>query len=342
MLQRQWYQASPGWARLLSPLEWLYKRLAAAKRERDTALQWQSPVPLVVVGNIAVGGTGKSPLTVALIELLRRRGYHPGVVSRGYGAKGVDYPAFVTGDGEPLQCGDEPLMVVRRTEVPMVIDPDRSAACRHLLAHSNCDVIISDDGLQHYRMGRDLEIAVIDGARGLGNERHLPVGPLREGAERLQHVDYCVVNGASEQRYGCDVAMQLKPAYWCRVRDGKRYSLSEFLPRLGEEGRKVQAFAGIGNPQRFFDTLHELGVQAQSHAFADHYRFSAQDLAPFADDIVLMTEKDAVKCGAFATPHCYYLAVEASLSGEFEQGFCQRIDQLTQKKRESLDGQKVT
>ena len=323
-LQQAWYAGHAGLVALW-PLEKLYCAVVQRKRRKFLAGEldsYRAPVPVIVVGNITVGGTGKTPLILWLIEHCRARGLRVGVVSRGYGGKAAEYPWRVRADDDPAQVGDEPSLLVRRTGVPLAVAPQRAQAVRLLLEQEPLDLVLCDDGLQHYALQRDLELVLIDAARGLGNGRCLPAGPLREPAGRLQSVDAVLLNGAredSEQGY----AMYLQPSALVHVATGRMIPLDHFPP-----GQAMHAIAGIGNPQRFFNTLAELGWQPEGHAFADHAQFTAQDLQ-FADDLpLLMTEKDAVKCRSFAPDHAWYLKVEASPSPAFVEWLDARMTQL--------------
>lgn len=318
-LERAWYGDRP-WLGVLTPVEWLFRRLADRRRQRyqrGVEPVWRAPVPVIVVGNITLGGTGKTPLIVTLIERLCQAGYRPGVVSRGYGGRAPGYPWVVTADSLADQVGDEPLMLVRRTGCPLVVSPRRSEACQTLLERFDCDLILSDDGLQHYALGRDLEIAVVDGARGLGNGRCLPVGPLREPPSRLREVDFVVVNGGTWHCPGSH-SMALEP--------GALHTLGG-TPAESFAG-PVNAVAGIGNPSRFFDTLAGLGYEVIPRPFPDHHRFSARDLCFNNGFPVIMTEKDAVKCRAFASRNRYYLAVNAALPDAFFDALIGRLAAL--------------
>ncbi len=319
-----WYTGHPALA-LLRPLECLYRRVVQGKRERFVQGQgsiYRSPVPLVVVGNITVGGTGKTPLILWLIDHCRRQGLKVGVVSRGYGAKPPLLPWRVTAEQSAAVTGDEPLLIVQRTGVPLMIDPDRSRAVQALTAAEPLDLIFSDDGLQHYRLARDLELVLIDAARGLGNGRCLPAGPLREPAERLQSVDAVLFNGAAEDR-DRGFAFTLRPSALVNLRTGQRRGLDLFVP-----GQAVHAVAGIGNPQRFFNTLQALHWQPQAHAFADHAEYSLAALTFTPSLPLVMTEKDAVKCRAFARDDWWYLAVDAQPSQAFIDWFDARLPSL--------------
>ena len=319
-----WYAGHPALS-LLRPLEWLYRAVVQRKRARFLAGEgviYRAPVPVVVVGNITVGGTGKTPMILWLIEHCRRQGLRVGVVSRGYGAQPPQLPWRVQADQAASVAGDEPLLIVQRSGVPLMIDPDRSRAVAALLAVEPLDLILSDDGLQHYRLARDLELVLIDAARGLGNRHCLPAGPLREPVERLQSVDALLYNGASrdlQDGYG----FTLQPRTLVNLRSGEQQPLSHF-----PAGQALHAVAGIGNPQRFFNTLERLHWRPVAHAFADHASYSAE-LLRFSPALpVLMTEKDAVKCRTFAADDWWYLAVDAEPSAAFVAWFDQQLQRL--------------
>lgn len=332
---RDWYQKK-AWLWILLPLNLLFRLLTALRRwcyRSGLLSSVRVSVPVIVVGNITVGGTGKTPLVTALVEHLRAAGYRPGIASRGYGASPPAYPLSVNAATEVAHCGDEPLMLARRLGVPVVIDRDRVAASDCLVRQHHCDVVITDDGLQHYRLQRDLEVVVIDGQRGLGNAQLLPMGPLREPASRLHGVDWVVVNGEripAELEPLQPLNMSLAAAEWVELSSGKR------LPLDGWEGDKhVHAVAGIGNPQRFFDTLTQLGFDIIPHPFADHHTYTASDL-DFGDRRpIVMTEKDAVKCSRCqpGVP-CWYLTVAAELPTEFFDGVLRRLQQLNSENKQ--------
>jgi len=326
-LQAAWYQGHPALS-LLAPLEWLYRNVAQRRREAFVSGRrpaYRPPVPLIVVGNITVGGTGKTPMILWLIEHCRAQGLRVGVVSRGYGAQPPQLPWRVRADQSATVAGDEPLLIVQRSGVPLVIDPDRSRAVQALLEQEELDLLLADDGLQHYRLARDLELVLIDAARGLGNRRCLPAGPLREPAQRLASVDAVLRNGAaadSDEGY----AFGLRPMALVNLKSGERVGLEHF-----PAGQQLHAVAGIGNPQRFFATLEALHWRPIPHAFADHASYSPADL-DFAPSLpVLMTEKDAVKCRAFTADHWWYLAVEAQPSAAFVEWFDARLQRLLQR-----------
>jgi tetraacyldisaccharide 4'-kinase len=316
-----WYKANL-FSYLLTPLSAIYKTIITLRRwSYVLGLQKTTyfPVPVIVVGNISVGGTGKTPLVIWLSELLQQQGYQPGIVSRGYGGKAKHYPQWVTKDSDAEQVGDEPLLMAQRTNCPVVVDPNRVAAVNTLLANSACNIIISDDGLQHYALGRNIEIAVIDGERRFGNRFCLPAGPLREPISRLDKVDFKLTQGEAQQG---EFAMQLIPS--------KIYNIAqpELLLPFNNIAQPIHAVAAIGNPSRFFQQLRLLGLNIIEHPFPDHYYFKAVDL-DFADDkLIIMTEKDAVKCKKFADKRYWCLAVNLECDENFKAIFLQKLKLL--------------
>lgn len=323
-LQRAWYEGHPALA-LLAPLEALYRRVVIAKRKKfvSGAIDcYRAPVPVLVVGNITVGGTGKTPLILWLIEHCRRRGLKVGVVSRGYGATPSSHPWRVRPEHSAVEVGDEPLLIAQRTGVPVMIDPDRARAVRELLKQEPLDLILSDDGLQHYGLARDLELVLIDAVRGLGNRRCLPAGPLREPVERLESVDAVLFNGAAVDGPS-GFAFTLQPSRLIELVSEKAWPLDHFPP-----GQQLHAVAGIGNPQRFFTTLEALHWRPIPHPFADHACYSPEQLSFSPELPLVMTEKDAVKCRAFALPGWCYLQVQAEPSAAFVTWFDAQLDRL--------------
>lgn len=319
-LQQRWYGGrAPFWWTL--PLASLYGAVVAVRRglyHKGWLRSQRLPVPVIVVGNIVVGGAGKTPLVIALVEALRRRGWKPGVVSRGYGgnARGSQLLGVRP---DPSVAGDEPALIANRTDVPVAIGADRPAAAE-LLTREGVDVVVADDGLQHYALGRDIEICVIDGARRLGNGRLLPAGPLREPASRLHEVDFVVCNGGKAQ--AGEIPMRLVLADSVRLDDS---AVSK--PLAGFAGSKVHAVAGIGHPSRFFESLREAGIDLVVHAFPDHHRYAPSDLG-FGDDLpVLMTEKDAIKCRVFARQNWWSVPVTAQLPESFLETVAARLQQ---------------
>ena len=277
------------------------------------------PVPVIIVGNISVGGTGKTPLLIALCKQLQELGFRPGIISRGYGGQAVSWPQNVNPDSLALQVGDEPVLISRRTNCPVVVGPDRVMDVEQLLVENDCNIILSDDGLQHYRLQRDIEIAVIDASRLAGNGFCLPAGPLREPMRRLKTVDMVVYNGGDSQ----DLSFSLEYDQLISV-DNQHKSLT--LDSL--KNKQVHAIAGIGHPDRFFRLLETYGIDVIKHRFADHYIYTADDLC-FKDELpILMTEKDAVKCQQLDIANSWYLPVTAILSEATQTKFNQLIRQV--------------
>ncbi len=307
-IQQQWVRVGV-WHILLIPLSWLFWLLTISRRkayEIGLLKSYRPVVPLIVVGNISVGGTGKTPLVIWLVEQLRQAGYRPAVISRGYGG-GRTAAQAVLAHSSPADVGDEPILLARRTGCPVWVGADRVAVQRALLqAHPDCNILISDDGLQHYRMQRDIELVVVDAARGFGNGFLLPAGPLREPLSRLSRVDALVYNGRQAPAGG--YGMMFRAGVLHNLLDS---GLTTEIAAL--QGQRIHAVAGIGNPRRFFQQLHDLGLTAETHAFVDHHAFRAEDLAFAGDAPVLMTEKDAVKCAAFARSNWWYLPVDAEV-----------------------------
>lgn len=300
------------------PVSFVFVALAALRRGLYRAgllTPVRLPVPVVVVGNVTAGGSGKTPLVVWLVDQLARRGRRPGVISRGYGVKAY-VAREVSHGGTPALVGDEPLLIKRRTGCPVFVGRDRAAAGRALLAaHPECDLLICDDGLQHYRLARDVELAVVD-RRGFWNGWPMPAGPLREPVSRLRSVDAVVANG-----WEGDAAfrMTLVGDRFERLQSDRDDSSPEFA------GKRLHAVAGIGEPQRFFDHLSALGLRFESHPFPDHHGYTAADLA-FDGDAILTTEKDAVKFGALARLPVWVLPVTATVKPDLAQFVLERID----------------
>ena len=321
-LVRDWYRpALTPLTTLLLPLSWLFAAIAGGRRavyRTGIARAALLPVPVIIVGNITAGGTGKTPLVAWLARALAAHGLHPGIVSRGHGGANAAPRAVARGD-DPRQAGDEPLLLAR-TGVPVWIGRDRLAAARGLLrAHPGTDVLVSDDGLQHYRLPRAVEILVVDGERGFGNGALLPAGPLREPAARANAVDAIVVNGgtsgAVRAAWAAAAAGRAVPEFSMRLEGARFASLTDAARSASAadfRGRRVHAIAGIGNPGRFFASLRALGLDPVCHAFADHHAYAGSDLALPDAEVILMTDKDAIKCGAMADARMWTLPVEAA------------------------------
>ena len=310
-LNSVWYGRAAG-AALLRPLSWLYaasvgvRRAAYATRLLPVA---KLAVPVIVAGNLTVGGTGKTPFVVWLVGQLAAAGRRPGVIARGYGRRS-EAPRLVGQAARADEVGDEPLLVQRRTGRPVAVGRERAVAGR-LLATQGVDVIVSDDGLQHLGLARNCEFVLIDGARGFGNGLLLPAGPLREGAARLRTVDAVIMLDGSRER-----SLAGRPVFHMRLEATNVLPLAgpreAALPLASLAGQRVHAVAGIGHPERFFRMLRAAGLDVIAHAFPDHHAFTAADL-DFGDSLsVLMTEKDAVKCAAFASPRLGYVPVTAA------------------------------
>ncbi len=324
LIERVWFQGDKAkwWlVPLLAPLSLIFWLLSSLRRLLFNVrifARVNVGVPVIVVGNIGVGGNGKTPLVIHLIEQCKALGLSPGVISRGYGGKlsqGQTYPLLLNQYTPVEQTGDEPFLLYHRCNVPVVVGPDRVASAQ-LLKAQGCNIILTDDGLQHYRLQRDYEIIVVDGKRGLGNGLLLPAGPLREGRWRLKTADCVVVNGNNRVNIAPPfIQMTLLPTQVVNIVSGKRVDVADFV----QHHRHINAVAGIGDPQRFFDTLTSSGFHVNSQqGFVDHHPFSSTDLRALGNKLpLLMTEKDAVKCKAFAEQHCWYLAVSAQI-GEQE------------------------
>ncbi|PSW07280.1 tetraacyldisaccharide 4'-kinase [Photobacterium lipolyticum] len=329
LIEKIWFQHHPRGLLLLLvvllwPLLWPLSKLFGLISQRRR-MQYQSgqktsyraPLPIVVVGNITAGGNGKTPVVIWLVEQLQAQGLKPGVVSRGYGGKAPYYPYFVTEQTSTDIAGDEPVLISRRTGAPVAVSPKRAEAVKMLLEH-DVDVIITDDGLQHYALARDIEIVVIDGQRRFGNQQLIPLGPLRETCARLTDVDFLICNGGQAQ--ASEAPMQLKPSQLINLKTGARCAVTEL--------EDIVAMAGIGHPPRFFNTLNELGVNpVHCQPFADHQAFSENGLNQLAQQgqHLVMTEKDAVKCHTFAQSNWWYLPVDAVLPEFDAQAIINRI-----------------
>lgn len=332
-LWREWQRQGPAQL-MLRPLSWLYR---AGLAFRSSHAVWTPPVPTIVIGNVAVGGAGKTPLAMAVVETLQRAGYRPGVVSRGYGsAAGESGDAIAVSDSSlpagmsgARWWGDEPWLMRKRLSVPIVIGKKRVQAVKALITgFSEVDVVVCDDGLQHRALGRDIEIAVIDGERGIGNAHLLPAGPLREPATRLNTVDAIVVNGGHyvPQAAAPVFRMALEHEQFVNAKDGRTLAPDAFA-RL-HAGRRIAAVAGIGNPERFQAHLARLHIDAALHAFADHHVFSRDHIERVDADIIVMTEKDAVKCSDFAHERMWFMRVDAVLPREFETFLLKRLSDV--------------
>ena len=311
-LLRRWYSHSP--IGMLIPLSGLYMLLTALRRWAYRCGILHSvflPAPVIVVGNITVGGTGKTPFVIWLAHSLREQGYSPGIVTRGYRGQSQHWPILVTPDSDPRLAGDEAVLLARRTRLPVMADPDRLRAAQRLLDEHAVNVIVSDDGLQHYRLGRAVEIIMLDGERGLGNCWRLPAGPLREPAARLKQADFviCKMGSAAPTNVPAGaLVMHLMPETVMRLSREEPFTLTQFA------GQQVHAVAGIGNPQQFFAMLSDHGLRVEGRALPDHAVVSEADLSFGDDRPVFMTEKDAIKCRGFKLSNHWYVTVSARFS----------------------------
>ena len=305
-IHRVWYEgAITGLVLLpLSGLYWLITKLRALLFRRGVFRSYASDVPVIVVGNITAGGTGKTPTVIWLVEKLRAKGFTPGIVSRGYGGSKSGTSMRVDRDSDAAVAGDEPVLLARRARCPVAVDSDRVRAAA-MLVEDGVNVIIADDGLQHLRLQRDYEICVVDGERGMGNGRLLPAGPLREPAERLESVDQVLVNGATE--------IPNAIAFELLATDASRLNGSLARPLQRFKDMTVHAVAGIGNPHRFFDLLRAYGIQVIEHSFPDHAAITKSQIE-FGDDFnIFMTEKDAVKLGRNLPDKFWFVPVDLNM-----------------------------
>ncbi|CAE6907521.1 4'-bis-phosphate (lipid IVA) [Vibrio sp. B1FLJ16] len=326
MIEKIWFGNHPLkyllWP-LLWPLSLLFGAISQAKRKQyqtGKKVPYKAPVPVVVVGNITAGGNGKTPVVVWLVEQLQQLGYKPGVVSRGYGAKAPEYPLVVDMDTPAKYCGDEPKLIRSRTGAPVAVDPVRSNAVKALL-EVGVDIIITDDGLQHYALARDIELVIVDGNRRFGNESLIPLGPLREGVERLGEVDFVITNGG--QAHSGEIAMSLAPSKAINLKTAQHVEVSEL--------DDLVAFAGIGHPPRFFNTLSVMNADVKvTKGFADHQDFDQLELEALAlqGANVIMTEKDAVKCREYAQDNWWFLPVSAQFDVNDAEKILNRIKEV--------------
>lgn len=312
MLEALWYKKSC-YTKLLAPFALLFGVLTALRRVYYRLFPpVPSPVPVIVIGNITVGGTGKTPLLIAVAKALEEKGLSVGVISRGYKAKTRDFPKWVQEHDSAALVGDEPSLIARHIQGPVVIDPNRVRALHYVLTLKPCDIVLSDDGLQHLALPRDMEIIVIDGLRFFGNKKLLPQGPLRESIARLVKADFRVVN---QGKYDHAWSMRLEPEPLRRVKDNA-------VVEKETVKQPIAVVSGIGNPERFWHSLSGLGIVGVPYVFPDHHCYTAADFT-MPENSIIMTEKDSVKCAAFAAAHWYYLPVRACLPEAFWAAFWQ-------------------
>lgn len=315
-LHNHWYQPRLTWfTTLLLPLSWIFQALVTCRLflfNKKILKTHYFSIPVIVVGNLTVGGTGKTPLVIWMAQFLQKKGLRPGIVTRGVGGKQQANPRRVTSSSDPKQAGDEAVLIAKKTNCPVVIAKNRPSAVRELM--NECDVIISDDGLQHYHLGRNMEVVLIDGIRKLGNQTLLPAGPLRESVQRLQKVDF-IIEHAEEKKIQNAYKMQLVGSEFISLLNETSCLIEHFKPK------KIHAAAAIGHPERFFNSLRRQGFDLIEHVYPDHYLYCAQDFS-FQDNFpIIMTEKDAIKCKTFADERFWYLPVGAEVEPEFEERF---------------------
>lgn len=314
-----WYTKTP-YAYLLLPFSKTYEIAIKTRRylyKHRLKKSYKFNVPIIVIGNLTVGGTGKTPLTIWIAQLLKKQGFRPGIVSRGYGGKAWTYPQEVTEGSDPTIVGDEAILLRKYAECPTMVDPDRPAAVQELLEKYHCDIILSDDGLQHYALQRDIEIIVVDGDRRFGNRLCLPAGPLREPISRIRDVDFIVTNGSPAPN---EFQLSLIPEKFHNVANSeKTKSIVEFA------GQIVHAVAAIGNPNRFFQSLRSMGLTIVEHVYPDHHFFDPDEINFGNNALVVMTEKDAVKCKNFADEKHWYLSVMPEVESDFGQQLLQKL-----------------
>ena len=327
-LESIWYGKGRG-RLLLMPLSYIYSAINNYQRKVETRNLVKLSCPVIVVGNITVGGTGKTPLTIHIVKLLQKEGYKPAIITRGYGGKATVWPQVVNADSDASIVGDEAVLMAQRTSVPVYAGANRLESIEQLLKAHDCNVIVSDDGMQHYKLPRDIQIAVIDGKRQLGNGYSLPAGPLREKKERLDSCDLIVMNGKSSLEKNThrenQFEMTLSGQILINLFSNEEKPLSDF------SDLEVQALTGIGNPQRFYSTLKAYGLKLTENSFPDHFAFEENDLSFSDDSIVIMTEKDAVKCKLLigSAKHYWYLPITARLSNNFDDALLGKFKIIT-------------
>lgn len=318
-------------AYLLWPFSLLYRALIFFRRKLyhfQIKKITRFSVPVIVIGNITVGGSGKTPLVIEVAQFLKKKGWRPGIISRGYGGKADHYPCRVHANSNPREVGDEPLLIARHTTCPTIVDPDRSRGVKTLLGKTNCNIVLSDDGLQHLALGRDIEIVVVDGQRRFGNGFCLPAGPLREPLSRLKRVDFIVTKGktANPNEY----EMLLIPEQFYQLIQPENKKNADYF-----YGKKLHAVAGIGNPDQFFSSLRTLGLTFTEHPFPDHHFFKPHDFNYGKDTVILMTEKDAVKCPGLVDARLWCLKAKPKLDDSFFNVLLNRITTLNNNPKSS-------
>ena len=333
-LENIWYNEGKGkW--FLLPFTLLYCLLNVVQYWKLTRGRSKIDIPVIIVGNISIGGTGKTPAVIYLIKLLKKAGYKPAVITRGYGGKPTKWPQLVTAQSNTRHVGDEAVLIAKRANVPVIAGPERMVDINYLRSRYDCDVIISDDGLQHYCLDRDIEIVLIDAQRQLGNGWCLPAGPLRENARRLKKVDFVLYNDgfekANSQKSVFSQQYQLPSLFSMQLSGNTIHSLffNDKVQNLEDlKGEPVHAVTGIGNPERFYRTLEKWGLELTKHSFPDHHNFKPINLEFYDDKLIIMTEKDAVKCHEFAHKNCWFLPVEAQMEDKFDDLLLNKLKRI--------------
>ena len=322
-IEEAWYE-NKSWIKILIPISWIYRFLFKLFRKRDLSSSWKPDFKTIVIGNLTVGGTGKTPLVIWLANELKKEGLHPGIVSRGYKSTAKDNPILINQSSNASEVGDEPLIIFNNTNCPVVVGTNRVEAAKYLIQNKKCNVLISDDGLQHFKLGRDIEIAMIDGMRKFGNNLLLPAGPLREPIKKLDQVDF-VIN--TNTFYSKDAEskennflMTYKPLSWVNLVTQQSIDVSDW-----NKDKIVYGIAGIGNPNSFFSLLRSLDFQVIEKVFPDHHEFIDTDFFEMNDLPIVMTEKDAIKCKFLKNPNCWYLKIEPVINEDFKTDLFKKI-----------------
>lgn len=322
-IEEAWYE-NKSWIKILIPISWIYRFLFKLFRKRDLSSSWKPDFKTIVIGNLTVGGTGKTPLVIWLANELKKEGLHPGIVSRGYKSTVKDNPILINQSSNASEVGDEPLIIFNNTNCPVVVGTNRVEAAKYLIQNKKCNVLISDDGLQHFKLGRDIEIAMIDGMRKFGNNLLLPAGPLREPIKKLDQVDFVINTNTfyskeAESKEN-NFLMTYKPLSWVNLVTQQSIDVSDW-----NKDKIVYGIAGIGNPNSFFSLLRSLDFQVIEKVFPDHHEFIDTDFFEMNDLPIVMTEKDAIKCKFLKNPNCWYLKIEPVINEDFKTDLFKKI-----------------
>ena len=322
-IEEAWYE-NKSWIKIFIPISWIYRFLFKFFRKRDLASAWKPDFKTIVIGNLTVGGTGKTPLVIWLANELKKEGLFPGIVSRGYKSTANNNPILINQSSNPSEVGDEPLIIFNNTNCPVVVGTNRVEAAKYLIQNKKCNVLISDDGLQHFKLGRDIEIAMIDGMRKFGNNLLLPAGPLREPIKKLDQVDFVINTNTfyskDAESKDNNFLMTYKPISWVNLASQESIDISDW-----NKDRIVYGIAGIGNPNSFFSLLRSLDFQVIEKVFPDHHEFIDIDFFEMDDLPIVMTEKDAIKCKFLRNPNCWYLKIEPIINKDFKTNLFKKI-----------------